>query len=1025
MLAFFNTITRRVAILCMTTALITIMQTNKSRADTLIKAHLHASFDIANQQINGEMKLLIPPDTPLTLFVKHLETRSLETTPASETDQIDETAQRIDFGVQNYHRSLRLHFKKRISDSFYNSISEDAIVLTSGWHPVPDVPVLFSLSVDIPDDFLAISETDRIEERQAGEPVRFSFSRPQNSLNLAAAPWVKRSLKIRDNLTLHTLFFEQDDQLAQDYLESAARFIKRYEALIGPYPYHHYVIVENLMPTGFGMPGFTLLGQQILRLPFIKTTSLGHEILHSWFGHHIGIAEDSGNWVEGLTSYLADMAYRQDAGDGTMARKEVIQNYLNYVKEDTPPLGSFYAPGQHSIADKDLRAVGYGRSSMLFHEVRKRIGEQAFRLSLQQLYKQFGSQLAGWRDLQHLFEVESSTSLDQLFTQHLERTDLPVISIEELNVNPQTDHTELSFTIVQQNEQPYELLLPLIVKTLAGDRSFTRLIKDQRTAVTLPLDSHPLQLVVDPEYDTMRNLTIEEKPPVLSQLLGSPAVLVVVNDPDNLGPHQPFVDFATQLGWEIVSADSITQVDLIEKEVVFLGTSNLARGIFGLVVHPDTGFTIDIRKNPLALHHLMVLVASSSAQESATALRKLRHYGNYSFLHFISGRLEQKRKTAAMEGLHTPIDNVPDGVNVSTIDNFSTLVDAVSQAQVIYIGENHTSKADHLLQQMLIEAIYQRDNNIVIGMEMFPSTSQDALDRYINDPQVLETDFLKESRYFEVWRYDYRLFRPIFAFARKHQIPVIGLNIERAVVSDVFKTGIIEERKPTDKNRVPVDRHLDLPGYTERLLESYQGHTRLSLSSNGGTPAGFIQAQSLWDETMAESIVHYLQEHPEKKMIVLAGTQHTRNDSGIPPRVTKRAPYQQVSILNLASSSLSGDELVQTIDYGFYLNSGDLTPLGKIGVVLEQTRDDLPPGMKINEIMEGSRAAAAGLQVNDILIEIAGFAIREMDDVFIAMVGRLAGEEVEMTVMREGAGEYSSQKVTVVLYQPAPRKPHP
>ncbi len=70
--------------------------------------------------------------------------------------------------------------------------------------------------------------------------------------------------------------------------------------------------MENINPTGFGMPTFTLLGTQVLRLPFIKETSLGHEILHSWFGNSIEVRLDSGNWCEGLTTYLADMAYRED-----------------------------------------------------------------------------------------------------------------------------------------------------------------------------------------------------------------------------------------------------------------------------------------------------------------------------------------------------------------------------------------------------------------------------------------------------------------------------------------------------------------------------------------------------------------------------------------------------------------------------------------------------------------------------------------------------------------------------------------
>lgn len=1027
MLAFINTSSARLAILSITTALIIMIQTDTSRADSLITADLAISFDIARQEITGEMKLFIPPDTPLTLYVEHLEIEQVEITGGSKNQTAPQAIaeHRIDFGKDPYHRSVKLIFQKTIEPSYYNIISAAAIVLTSGWHPIPDLPILFSLTAQIPATFSAISETDRIEQRQDGEPVRFAYSQPLRSLNFAAAPWHQNQLKIRDDLTIYTLFFEQDEQLAQDYLEAAARFLQRYEKLLGPYPYGHYFIVENLMPTGFGFPGFTLLGKQILRLPFIRTTSLGHEILHCWLGHQISVADDSGNWVEGLTTYLADLAYRQDAGQGASSRKEVIQNYLNYVKPDTPPLESFYSPGQHAIADKALRAVGYGRSAMLFHEIRTRIGDEAFYQSLQRLYQNFAGKQVGWQDLQQIFAQESSTTLAQLFSQHLTRIDLPQLTVTDLTTKQQAGYTELRFTVVQQNEQPFELLLPILIKTIGGETSLTRLLKEKRTTITVKLDSQPLKLILDPEYDILRALQTAEKPPVLSQLLGASAVLMVAANPDQLGPFEPVRALAAQLGWRMVSADSLSQAELLEQAVVFLGPSDLSRGIFGTVAHPDNGFTIDIRKNPLAPEQVMALVSSSAAAATETALKKLRHYGNYSLLQFANDQLVQKKKTAAARGMSFTINSVPEGIAVSSINNFDTLVQEISSAQIIYVGEHHTSPADHLLQLMLIERLHQHKGDIVIGMEMFPRSSQAALDTYLEEPQVLEADFLKASRYFEVWGYDFRLFRPIFAFARNHRIPIVGLNIERNIVSSVFKTGIIKPDEPADQNRIPRDRHLDLPGYTERLIESYQGHTGLSLSTGAGTSAGFIQAQSLWDESMAVAIVNYLQEHPEKTMVVLAGTQHTRKDSGIPPRVAKRASYAQASIINLATASLSGNALVQTVDYGFFLESPPLPPLGKIGIVLEPSKDDLPPGMKVTEILAGSTAAEAGLMVGDILVELAGVKIREMADVTIAMVGRGAGEALEITVMREDSGAFSPFDLEVFLYQPKPPKPHP
>jgi hypothetical protein len=105
-----------------------------------------------------------------------------------------------------------------------------------------------------------------------------------------------------------------------------------YEDMLGPYPFRRFAVVENILPTGYGMPTFTLLGRQVLKLPFIPETSLGHEILHSWFGNSVYVDYAKGNWSEGLTSYLADHYYDALKEKGWQYRKKIIENYESYVR---------------------------------------------------------------------------------------------------------------------------------------------------------------------------------------------------------------------------------------------------------------------------------------------------------------------------------------------------------------------------------------------------------------------------------------------------------------------------------------------------------------------------------------------------------------------------------------------------------------------------------------------------------------------------------------------------------------------
>ena len=63
------------------------------------------------------------------------------------------------------------------------------------------------------------------------------------------------------------------------------------------------------------MPTLTYLGIEVLRLPFIRSTSLGHEVLHNWWGNGVYPDYAHGNWSEGLTTFMADYTYKERESD--------------------------------------------------------------------------------------------------------------------------------------------------------------------------------------------------------------------------------------------------------------------------------------------------------------------------------------------------------------------------------------------------------------------------------------------------------------------------------------------------------------------------------------------------------------------------------------------------------------------------------------------------------------------------------------------------------------------------------------
>ncbi len=995
--------------------------TTAPAAQTAPRIELAVSFDQDRGLLRGTAKLTLPAGNGLTLLLGDLRiTAALLSLPGRENLPLAiTTAGTLPLPAAPHEQHVLLSYEKQVGDTFANSITKEAVVLTSAWHPVPDRPVIFSLTARVPPSFLAISESDQLPEPDRDGWIDFSFSQPVRSLHLAAAPYHKYSRTVRDGLSVHAFFLPGQQELADDYLEAAVAYLSRYERTIGPYPYAHYVIAENGKPTGLGLPTFTLLGSQVIRLPFIRHTSLGHEILHSWFGNSITIAPGSGNWVEGLTTYLADLAYRSEAGEGATARKEALLSYLSYVNPTTPPLRSFIGVGHDRSGNRDRRAVGYTRSALLFHELAVRLGDAAFSRAIRRFYNDFRGRAASWDDLERLFAAEADRPLDRFFRERLDHNELPTLAVEDIRTASRADRTVLSFTVVQQQEHPYELLLPITVTTVGDPITRHRLVSEPQTTIELDLDTQPLELIIDQDYDLARTLSGPEQRPVWSRIMGSDRVLTVLADSAERHRYEPFLRLAERSSWPVVETGDIDAATLIDKDLIFLGTSGPeSRGLFGTPELPSDGFALEMRFHPLRPERVVALVTSDSAEQTAAVVGRLSHYGRASFLHFRQGRLVEQSFTPSRQGIRVRLLERPTGLARAELDDFDRLVEQLSDNRVIYIGETHTSRADHLLQLLLIEALHRRDANLAIGMEMFPASSQPALDRYISDPDFDETDFLREAHYFEVWGYDYRLFRPIFALARKHRIPVIGLNVERQLVSTVYNSGGIDKLPDEQRLALPVDRDLDLPGYRERLVSIHAQHAG---SGDGArSPESFIEAQVLWDEGMAAAIHRFLSDHPEKKMVVLAGSQHTRIDSGIPPRLARRLAVTQATVGNLASQSMA--ELRDTVDYLFYLDSEPLPERGRIGVNLQEPEDS-SAGLQIVGLEPGSHAAAAGLQVGDRLLAIDKQAITDLSDVRIAMLERRPGELLPITIGRAGTDE--QQEIQLQVELSGPPAPHP
>ncbi len=963
------------------------------------------SFDLARGMVVGTSRITLPAGIPLILQCGPLEVtggllEERNTTPLLVRPDKD-NAIRLSAGDQP--RSLYLSWQLRTGNrpGSDNMITPQGITLAGFWHPVPDRGMLYTINALLPAGFTGITEASEISEQKRGNQVRFhsTFPHPLAAVHFIAGPYQVRSRKVSD-LTLFTYFFPEDAALAGDYLEQASRYIRRYEQLIGPFPYRRYSIVENRLPTGYGMPTFTLLGQAVVRLPFIKDTSLGHEILHSWFGNSIFLKPDSGNWCEGLTTYLADQSYAMDRGKGVQYRKEQLLRYDAYVHADnTMTLAAFRHASDSQPMAKKIRAIGYDKCSMVFHMLEKTIGTKKFRQGLRAFYAEMRWQQAGWNDIERIFTRITGTDLAPFFKQWLTRPEIPRLAIRDIVLDQDRGKSTITFHLLQKTKQPFALQVPVRIRTLTSSVDTVLDTASTDKEYTLQSEELPIELIIDPDYDLMRRLAVEEIPPAWERFAGAADRRVVLpQDGDKAGIYAPLVKYLQENGATTIACAELKNSQLAGADYLFAGRCDVARTLFADPQHPRSGFTLDVRSNPLAPERTMVLVSSGSAAETRAALPKIRHYGKYSYLHFEGGRVRDRRIRPSQNGLVRKLLPPPAGIPVRHVQDFAAIVDDLAESRVVYVGEHHTEYADHLLQLQIIQALHARDPKLAIGMEMFPRSSQQALDRYINGEIRDERAFLKASRYFEVWGYDYRMYRDIIEYARKHAIPLVALNLDKEIVSQVFKSGNTDSLTPEQRATVAAERNLDVPGYRQRLNRARLLHQSAAGKNN---LAGFIQAQAMWDETMAESITRYLAAHPDSRMVVIAGSGHVYKDSAIPLRVARRMQVRQ-SVVIADNGMQDGREQGSRVDYLMFVSPMSLEPAGKIGIMLktEKTGQEKTSRMRIVGISPHGKAGKAGLEKNDIILAIDGRPVHSMSDLKIGLMGKKPGDHVRLTILR-------------------------
>jgi uncharacterized iron-regulated protein len=212
----------------------------------------------------------------------------------------------------------------------------------------------------------------------------------------------------------------------------------------------------------------------------------------------------------------------------------------------------------------------------------------------------------------------------------------------------------------------------------------------------------------------------------------------------------------------------------------------------------------------------------------------------------------------------------------------------IANAEVIYVGETHSSGKDHAYELALIRGMIRKRIQFAVGWEMFDRTQQSDLNRF-NEGSLSLAELFARTGFEKSWAIYSPLYAKILETTAHAKIPNLGLNAPTGLA---HKVALGEPLPLDEKTQIPTEFRIPSGGYRHfvELLGEHPG-------MNAGELPRFFAAQNVWDQTMAKTILEFNKRNPGTKLVVLTGRGHVQDGFGVPNYVHQKFAVKQLVLI--------------------------------------------------------------------------------------------------------------------------------
>ena len=224
------------------------------------------------------------------------------------------------------------------------------------------------------------------DEQREGRLWRFTL--PQARMfAFAASDVYKVDTMEQDGITFIHYGYPKHRKFAEDVLYTAARAVKLFTQLYGPYPYKVLRIVETGRAQGQEYSGLVGIGTALYngypgrgsRHDLIATTV--HEVSHQWWFHIVGNDQVRTPWLDESFARMAELRFYQK-----YYPRDADWWYKNYITGKVQPKGSIDLPIYSYADSKAYFEAVYRRGLLFLNNLRNLVGKEVFDEAMQDYF---------------------------------------------------------------------------------------------------------------------------------------------------------------------------------------------------------------------------------------------------------------------------------------------------------------------------------------------------------------------------------------------------------------------------------------------------------------------------------------------------------------------------------------------------------------------------------------------------------------------------------------------------------------